>query len=261
MSRQLLDPIPVAATLILFAILMFAAYEVGFRVGRWWQDRTPGEQEGPTGVLVGSLLALMAFVLAIAMGMAADRFDARRGLVLEEATAIRTAYLRAGYQPSPQREQIRTLLREYVPLRVATGDLVALQANIQRSAAINVELWALTEELVETTDKNDLLALFVESVNDVINLHERRLTAGLYARVPESVILLLFGGSILTLGMVGYSAGITRKRGMASAVILVVALSAVTILVVDLDRPRDGFITVNQQPLIDLREQIGAPGS
>jgi hypothetical protein len=29
--------------------------------------------------------------------------------------------------------------------------------------------------------------------------------------------------------------------------------------VVDLDRPRDGFLQVSQQPLVDLQEQIGAP--
>jgi hypothetical protein len=41
--------------------------------------------------------------------------------------------------------------------------------------------------------------------------------------------------------------------------VLIVMLGAVITLVVDLDRPRDGFLTVSQQPLIDLQEQIGAP--
>ena len=79
MRTQLLDPIPVLGVFLLFAIITLGFYEIGFRVGRWWQDRLPGEQEGPTDMLVGSLLALMAFLLAITMGMAADRFDARRG--------------------------------------------------------------------------------------------------------------------------------------------------------------------------------------
>lgn len=73
-----------------FALLALLLYEVGFRVGRWWQDRTPEEREGPTGMLVGSLIALMAFLLAITMGMATDRFDTRRALVLAEANAIGT---------------------------------------------------------------------------------------------------------------------------------------------------------------------------
>ena len=106
MNEQLLDRVPLIVILGLFALILLIAYEVGFRVGRWWQDRTPDENEGPTGVLVGALLGLMAFMLAITMGMAADRFDTRRGLVLAEANAIGTTYLRAGYQPSPQREQV-----------------------------------------------------------------------------------------------------------------------------------------------------------
>jgi len=57
-------------------------------------------------------------------------------------------------------------------------------------------------------------------------------------------------------GMVGYSAGLTERRSMISAVVLAVALSAVIALVVDLDRPSDGIIRTNQQPLVDLRDSL-----
>ena len=100
-SLQLLDPIPIVGVFLLIAAILLAVFEVGFRIGRWWQEKTPDEKEGPTNMLVGSLLALMAFLLAVTMGMAVDRFDTRRGLVLEEANAIGTTYLRAGYLPQP----------------------------------------------------------------------------------------------------------------------------------------------------------------
>ena len=57
MNAGLLDSIPLFVVTALFAIISFAFYEIGFRVGRWWQERMPGEQEGPTDVLIGSLLA------------------------------------------------------------------------------------------------------------------------------------------------------------------------------------------------------------
>lgn len=96
-------------------------------------------------MLVGSLLALMAFLLAITMGMASDRYDTRRGLVLTEANAIGTTYLRAGYLPEPASTASRVLLREYVPLRLATNDMVELQRNITRTDSILLDLWATTE--------------------------------------------------------------------------------------------------------------------
>ncbi len=43
------------------------------------------------------------------------------------------------------------------------------------------------------------------------------------------------------------------------SVVLIVALGAVIALVVDLDRARDGFIVVSQQPLMDLVRRIGSP--
>ena len=110
-----LEDLSVLLIFAIFAVVSFLAYEIGFQVGHWYQARTPGVQEGPTGVLVGSILALLAFLLAITMGMASDRFDTRRGLVLEEANTIQTTYLRAGYLPDPASSEIRNLLREYVP--------------------------------------------------------------------------------------------------------------------------------------------------
>ena len=75
------------------------------------------------------------------------------------------------------------------------------------------------------------------------------------------MVILLILGAALTMGMVGYSAGLTRQRSFLGAAVLVVVLSAVLTLVVDLDRPRDGFLQVSQQPLIELQDQIGPPGS
>src|SRR3954453_11019618 len=124
--QEFLDSLPILGVFIAFAIIALTTYEIGFRVGRWWQGRTPEETEGPTGTLVGSLLALMAFLLAITMGMASDRFDTRRGLVLQEANAIGTTYLRAGYLPAPYGEESRALLRQYVPLRINTGDRASI---------------------------------------------------------------------------------------------------------------------------------------
>src|SRR4026209_443824 len=122
MPANPLEDVPVLLIFAVFAVISFVAYEIGFQVGHWYQARTPGVQEGPTGVLVGSILALLAFLLAITMGMASDRFDTRRGLVLEEANAIGTTYLRAGYLPAPYGDESRKLLREYVPLRINTND-------------------------------------------------------------------------------------------------------------------------------------------
>jgi len=256
--QQLLDPIPIPGVFLLIAVVLLIVFEIGYRVGRWWQTRTPEETEGPTNALVGSLLALLAFLLAITMGMASDRFDARRGLVLEESNAIGTTYLRAGYLPEPVSTRTRELLREYVPLRINIADRQQLAANFARSEEIHAEIWAMAEQLARD-QSSDVLATYIESLNAMIDVHSTRVAALVYGRVPETVLWLLILGSALSLGMVGYSAGLTRRRSLLSAVVLVVTLAAVLTLVIDLDRPRDGFVVVSQQPMIDLMNRLGPP--
>ena len=120
--QQLLDSLPIVAIFSAFALGALLVSEAGFRVGHWWQDRTPEEKEGPTAMIVGSLLGLLAFLLAVSMGMAADRFDTRRGLILAEANALGTTYLRAGYLPEPALRVHRPALRQgVVPGRILAG--------------------------------------------------------------------------------------------------------------------------------------------
>lgn len=254
---ELLDDLPVPGVFIAFALLALLLYEIGFRIGRWWQRRTPEEKEGPTGMLVASILALMAFLLAITMGMATDRFDARRGLVLAEANAVGTTYLRAGYLPEPASSTSRELLREYVPLRIAPDESAELGAQLVRAEEVLFELWSIAEALVRETPDSEALALYIESLNETIDVSTSRKTAVVYARVPETVLFLLFVGAALTLGMVGFNAGLTGRRSPLTAIAMIVVLGAVITLIVDIDRPQGGTLTVSQQPMVDLQEQMG----
>ena len=258
MSHQPLDSIPILLLVALFVAINLVVYEIGYRIGSWIRRRSPDDakpDEGPTGIIVGAILGLMAFLLAITMGMASERFDARRALVLAETNAIGTAYLRAGYLEEPASTEMRDLIVEYVPQRIATSDEAEVLTKIERSEQLQAEMWAIAEE-VARTNPSDVTALFIESLNEVIDLHTSRFVAGVYARVPPTILLLLLAGVVLSLGLVGYNAGLTQKRSPIIAIVLVIALGATLWLVIDLDRPREGFIQTSQQPLIDLQQQL-----
>lgn len=261
MNTQLLDQFSIPMVFVLFAAITLVVFEIGYRIGVWWQDRMPGEQEGPTDMLVGSLLALMAFVLAISMGMAADRFDTRRGMVLEEANAIGTAYQRADYLPAAEAERVKELIRDYLPLRIASDDPADVAAKIARSLELQAELRAIVAAVAQSGPRDDLVSSFGESVNEVVSVAQSRVVVGLYARVPDTILILLLAGSALSLAMVGYSGGLNHHRSILSAVVTIVALGVVTTLVIDLDRPQDGILTVSQQALLDVQKWIGLPSS
>jgi len=258
MNQGLLDPIPIGIVFILFIVISLLCFEVGFRVGVWWQAREPGEQEGPTDLLVGSLLGLIAFILAITMGLAVDRHDARRALVVEEANAIATAYQRADYLPTADAEQLKELLRAYLPLRIVE-DPNEVPANIVKSADLAQQMWTIQARVAQTGYYSDLMSSLGESLNEIVTVSEQRIVAGVYTRVPQPITLLLLGGSALSLAMVGYSAGLKGRRSVLTASVLIVVIGVVTILVVDLDRPQEGLLNVSQQALLDVQRWIGPP--
>ena len=259
MTTQLLDATPVVGVFFAFVAISLIVYEAGYRFGRWWQRRTPDHKEGPTGMLVASVLGMLAFLLAVTMTMASDRFDTRRALVLDAANSIGTTYLRAGFLDEPYVGDIRKLLREYVPLRITVNDRTQFLANQDASIAILNQVWKQAEEIARANPESETVSLFIETLNDTIDLQTTRATAVIVARVPETILILLFLGEVLAMGIVGYSAGLTGGRGLMAALMLVLAFSAVLTLIVDLDRPRDGFLQVSQQPLITLSEQLGPP--
>jgi len=113
-----LDLLPLPAAFLAIVVLVLLSIEGGFRLGLYRRKRSEKEKDAPVGAMVGSTLGLLAFMLAFTFGMAASRFDARKTLVLDEANAIGTTYLRAAMLPEGGNE-VRDLLRQYVDQRVA----------------------------------------------------------------------------------------------------------------------------------------------
>ena len=120
MPTQPLDVLPIWAVYLFTVIIGLLVIEAGIRLGRYWAKRrweTEGKRED-IGDLVSAALTLLAFLLVFMIGIASNRFDTRRQLVVAEANAIGTTYLRAGYLDEPDRAAIRVLMREYLELRL-----------------------------------------------------------------------------------------------------------------------------------------------
>ena len=120
LSDTLLDRSPVWLIYAGTVLLLLAGNEIGFRLGRWRRARMPEGEKAPATAIMGSTLGLLAFMLAFTFGMSGSRFDARKQLVLDEASAVLRAHQRAQFLPEPQRSECSRLLRDYVELRAAS---------------------------------------------------------------------------------------------------------------------------------------------
>src|SRR5690242_17738037 len=158
-----LDVLPLWALFVSILIIVLLSVEGGYRLGKYRRSRHEEEKEAPLGTMVGATLGLLAFILAFTFGLAASRFDNRRQLLLDEANAIGTTYLRAGMIPE-RGQQIRDLLREYVAARLDAVQPGKLETGIRRSEDIQQKLWTETETVGSKNQNSIVVGLFVQSV-------------------------------------------------------------------------------------------------
>lgn len=243
----------------IFAIGIFM--EIGYRIGRSIRRRSKGEKESAVSSITGSILALVAFMLAFTFSMAASRYDDRKELVRNEANAISTAYLRSDFLSEPDRGETKKLFREYLDVRLAAnpaGGRTRVNEALADSERIQRQLWNMAVVNARKDMNSDIAALYIDSLNTMIDIHSLRVAVGLKARIPSGVWLAL--SLIVFLGVigVGYQAAIAESGRSVVAVLLTMAFAVVIALIVTLDHPLSGYISVSQQPLIDVRASMAA---
>ena len=199
-------------------------------------------------------------MLAFTFGMAASRFEVRRELVIDEANAIGTTYLRAGLLPEPYRGEVRRLLREYVSVRLEAIRPGKLSESISRSEELQSQLWSQAAAVGEKNPASIVVGLFIGSLNEVIDLHAKRLALGVRNRIPSPIWAALYFMAVLGTAAMGYHAGLAGSGRSLAIVALVLAFSAVMTLIADLDRPQAGLLRVSQQTMLDLQRTMLSPG-
>jgi len=253
-----LDLLPIWGVFLATVAVVLLAVEGGFRLGQYRRRRSEQEDKPPVGEMVAATLALLAFMLAFTFGLAASRFDVRRGLVIDEANAIGTTYLRAGLLPEPHRSDVRSLLREYVDVRLEAVQPGKLSRSIGRSEELHARLWAHAVAVGEKNPGSIVVGLFIASLNEVIDLHAKRLALGVRNRIPGTIWAALSFVTIIGTSVMGYHAGLAGSGRSLALLALVLAFSAVVTLIADLDRPQEGLLRVSQQTMIDLQKTLAA---
>lgn len=256
MGHYFLEALPMAGVYVCIVLLILAACEAGILIGRMHQRSRKDEgAQASVGPMVGGLLGMLAFLLAFTFSTASTHHGSRKQDVLSEAIHVGAAYLRADLIDDTRGSQLKRLLREYVDVRLRVvqpdGDL---QAALTRSLQIHDEMWVLVVAAARENPGHNT-ALLVESINDVIDLHERRLTDGL-VRIPPRIWVGLLAITVLTMGTLGLQIGLSGKRRLVGVIPIALTFAVLVTLIVDLNRPQGGFITVSQKPLIDLQDKL-----
>jgi ABC-type nitrate/sulfonate/bicarbonate transport system substrate-binding protein len=260
-SGYFFNAVPLWVLFIMMVLIALLAIESGLYLGRRAKKKFENPSVNPIATVVGAILGMMAFVIALTFGSANNRFDARKTALLNDVTAIQTAYLRANLLPEPHRTTVRSLLRDYVQARVGIVHAYDLPDTLQlvqrRAEVLQGLMWTHVTDLAETGSNGRVLMLFTSALNDVINLHTKRVVIGAYYQIPIFVWITLIVASSVAMFAVGYQFGIgCGRRFLTANLALSITFALVMLLAFDLDRTGDGLVSVNQQPMFDLYKSM-----
>ncbi len=240
----------------LLAAAMVVLTEGFFRLGRRRATDT-AKDLGPIDTGIAGLLGLL---LAFSFSMAESRFDARRQLVVEEANAIGTAYLRCALLDGVDRTFCEDRLRRYVDVRVETyeaRDDARIEAARHESEQIQGDIWERVTAAVHARPSYPALGLLVQAMNQLIDLQGLRVATA-RGRVPEAVTLVLVGLCLAWACFAGYTFGLRGNRQRLAWLGFSAMVAMLVMVTLDLDRPWRGLVTLDTpyRSMLDLRDTL-----
>ena len=234
--------------------------ELWYRFGLQARKRK-SEHPDQLATIQGATLGLLALLLGFSFALAAGRFNDRVQLIVAEANAIGTAWLRCDLLPETDRTELRQLLKDYTAQRIAFYD--AQEESEQKSAdaaaeVLQAKMWARVS--AEARSQILLAEILLPPFNELFDLQARRTAAG-RRHMPSMLLLLLLSCSLVSVASVGYGCGVVGKRNIVLTTSLTFLISGALWATIDMDHPQKGLIRVGQQPMLDLQKSLerGSP--
>lgn len=233
--------------------------EVGFLLGRKIRETSDQPAKTQSFTITAATFGFLALLLAFAFSAAGTRFATRKQLLVDEANAIGTTYLRAELLPEPYGSEAASLLRDYVDVRVewhrALDDRERLEEANEATQDLQQQIWAQAVAAGQEDPRAETYGLFIQSLNEAIDLHTLRL-ASVENRIPPMALYLLLLAGIMGVLALGYGAGLGNRRNILGRIVVSLLIVLVIFVVVDLDRPGGGLIEEGQRSMLRLQDSL-----
>ena len=205
--------------------------------------------------IVSSVLGLLAILLGFTFSLAIIRYEERRQLVIDQANAIGTAYLRAQLLDAPHRQRLSRLLVEYSDNVYRLGSAPAGQntALLAKDDALLTDIWSATAAAFDSVRSISLSISLTQAVNEMIDLDSSRRDLRII-HIPVEVFAVLLLYLVGAAGVLGYVLGLGPGRFAGGFIMILMCLSLV--LIIDIDRPTSGMIREDQSPMELLRTSL-----
>jgi hypothetical protein len=261
-----MDSAPTWAVAMTLAVLFVLSLAAGWRLyGLLRGDRADDGRSAGAGYLVAASLGLLSLLISFTLAMSLDRYEIRRRLVVDEASAISTTWLRDQLLAQPFRGRLDGLLRDYVKERRALTSVRtsagALDAADQRAGALQQRIWQETVAALRMPEASILTTAVLQATNAMFDLPGAQ-RAPLDAEVPPPVLWTLLAVAVIAAVITGYGLAAGGHRHWVASAGLFTAVALAMTLIFELDQPSSGLIRVPRTPLDRVAQaMLSAPAA
>jgi hypothetical protein len=248
-------------TSLLSAFGLFAGMvlllEIGRCLGRRRQAKEEAGARAGLGQVEGAVFALMGLLVAFTFSGAATRFDTRRQLIVQEANAIGTAWLRLDLLSASAQPELRDLFRRYLDSRLATyqklPDIEAATAEARKANALQGKIWTRATAACREA-ASPLTAQVIPALNEMFDVAATRNAA---AQIhPPAIIFIMLGAlALMSSLLAGYAMAGGRSRSWIHLIGFALILATTVYVILDLEFPRLGMVRIDSfdRVLVELR--------
>jgi hypothetical protein len=163
------------------------------------------------------IFGLFGLLLGFAFAGATSRLDARRQLIVQEANAIGTAYLRLDLLPPSDQPELRRLFRNYLEARFRAYERGADQEMVDRfiaqAAQLQQQIWAQAVAAGHVDQTQNTTRVALPAINEMIDVTTARSVAA-RTRLPGPVLALLFVVALFSALTAGYAMAKRKRRSV-----------------------------------------------
>ncbi|HEY2348252.1 MAG TPA: hypothetical protein VGH64_04510 [Puia sp.] len=251
------DLIPAFYLAIPFLFLLILINYLGYRFKVYHIRKFPEKEDVGIGPTEGSLLGLTALLLSFTFSMSASKYETRRQDIVIEANNIGTSVLRCDMYPDSVRNLLRSDFKNYLETRLAYYDASAdeqlIKQTLEQADSISNIIWRHVALLSHDLNNRVASEQMIPSMNATIDIVTTR-EAARRSAVPR-IILVVLGILILVSAFLSGYGSKNLERNKVLVVAFAIVTSLALYLVVDLDKPRQGFVNLNstEQLMVNLR--------
>ncbi|MFL5811076.1 MAG: hypothetical protein ACJ749_16260 [Flavisolibacter sp.] len=254
--RQSVMEVPAALIALVFLLIIFSLNWLGYRTRKRISKKNP-DKDVTLGTAEGSLMGLMALLLAFSFGMATTKYESRRQTIVDEANLLNTAILRSDLYFDSARQPIRYDLKSYLESRInyynAGDNPSKIQMALSEGNKCFASLWKKNVMLAnDQTNRGraEQMAPVLISMKNMMITREAGRVATVPALIISVLLILVFVASFIS----GYGVK-PGNRNILLSIAFALMTSVVLYLVMELGRPRQGYINLQnaEQKIEDLR--------